>query len=136
MHISPQSCFYSKNPLQCLITNNDSNCCTVSKATPTTINIDVPPNATFSPVNLKSIGNIAITAKKNPPKVEGICDKCGSELVKRKDDTEETVKARLQSYFEQTSPLVDYYEKQGNLETEVVSKTINKFGKDVAEELC
>ena len=47
--------------------NNDSNCFTDSKATPTTINIDVPPNATFSPVNLKSIGNIAITAKKNPP---------------------------------------------------------------------
>ena len=70
-----------------------------------------------------------------PPKVEGICDKCGSELVTRKDDTEETVKARLKGYFEQTSPLVDYYEKQGNLETEVVSKTINKLGKDVAEEL-
>ena len=45
------------------------------------------------------------------------------------------VEARLKSYFEQTSPLVDYYEKQGNLETEVVSKTINKFGKDVAEEV-
>ena len=79
----------------------------------------------------KTIYNVVM----NPPKVEGICDKCGSELVKRKDDTEETVKARLQSYFEQTSPLVDYYEKQGNLETEVVSKTINKFGKDVAEEV-
>ena len=68
--------------------------------------------------------------------MEGICDKCGSELVKRKDDTEETVKARLKSYFEQTSPLVDYYEKQGNLETEIVSKTVNKLGKDVAEEIA
>ena len=57
-------------------------------------------------------------------------------LVKRKDDTEETVKARLKSYFEQTSPLVDYYEKQGNLETEIVSKTVNKLGKDVAEEIA
>ena len=79
----------------------------------------------------KAVYNIVL----NPPKVEGICDKCGSELVTRKDDTEETVKARLKGYFEQTSPLVDYYEKQGNLETEVVSKTINKLGKDVAEEL-
>ena len=51
----------------------------------------------------KAVYNIVL----NPPKVEGICDKCGSELVKRKDDTEETVKARLKSYFEQTSPLVD-----------------------------
>ena len=80
----------------------------------------------------KAVYNIVL----NPPKVEGICDKCGSELVKRKDDTEETVKARLKSYFEQTSPLVDYYQKQGNLETEVVSKTVNKLGKDVAEEIA
>ena len=80
----------------------------------------------------KAVYNIVL----HPPKVEGICDKCGSELVTRKDDTEETVKARLKSYFEQTSPLVDYYEKQGNLETEVVSKKINKLGTEVAEEVA
>ena len=39
-----------------------------SNATPTTVNIDVPPNAIFNPVNLNSIGKIAITARKNPPK--------------------------------------------------------------------
>lgn len=72
----------------------------------------------------------------NPPKKDGICDKCGSELVKRQDDTEETVRARLKTYFEQTSPLVEYYEKQGNLLTELVSKSINKLGKDVAEEVA
>ena len=72
----------------------------------------------------------------NPPKQEGICDKCGSELVTRKDDTEETVKERLKTYFEQTSPLVEYYEKQGVLLTELVSKSINKLGKDVAEEIA
>lgn len=72
----------------------------------------------------------------DPPKEEGICDKCSSKLVKRQDDTEETVKARLKTYFEQTSPLVEYYEKQGNLLTELVSKSINKLGKDVAEEVA
>ena len=71
----------------------------------------------------------------NPPKKDGICDKCSSELVTRKDDTEETVRARLKNYFEQTSPLVEYYEKQGVLLTELVSKSINKLGKDVAEEI-
>ena len=71
----------------------------------------------------------------NPPKKDVICDKCGSELIIRKDDTEETVRARLKNYFEQTSPLVEYYEKQGNVLTEQVSKSINKLGKDVAEEL-
>ena len=71
----------------------------------------------------------------NPPKEEGICDKCGHKLVQRKDDTVETVKARLNSYFEVTSPLVEYYEKKGNLYSAVVSKTINKLGKDVAEDV-
>ena len=56
-------------------------------------------------------------------------------MIKRKDDTEETVRERLTTYFKQTSPLVEYYEKQGNLLTETVSKEINKLGKDVAEEV-
>lgn len=71
----------------------------------------------------------------NPPKVKDICDKCGSDLIKRKDDTEQTIRARLKTYFEQTSPLVEYYEKQGNLLTELVSKSINRLGKDAAEEI-
>ena len=79
----------------------------------------------------KAVYNIVL----NPSKVDGICDKCGHELIRRKDDTEETVRLRLKNYFEQTSPLVEYYEKQGNLLTEVVSKTINKFGEDVAKEV-
>ncbi len=71
----------------------------------------------------------------NPPKQEGICDKCGSKLIQRKDDNEETVKTRFNSYIEQTSPLVEYYEKKGNLYSAVVSKSINKLGKDVAEDV-
>ena len=80
----------------------------------------------------KAVYNLTL----NPPKKEGICDKCGSELIRRKDDTEETVKSRLKTYFKQTSPLVEYYEKQGTLLTEIVSKSINKLGKDVAEEIA
>ena len=71
----------------------------------------------------------------NPPKVEGICDKCGSELIQRKDHNEETVKLRIKNYIEQTSPLVQYYERQGNLYDALVSKSINKMGKDVAEDI-
>mgnify|MGYP002911277829 CR=1 FL=1 len=51
----------------------------------------------------------------NPPKVEGICDKCGHELIIRKDDHPDTVKDRLRVYHEQTEPLKEYYEKQGKL---------------------
>ena len=49
----------------------------------------------------------------NPPKVEGVCDKCGGELYQRPDDNEETVRSRLSVYEQQTSPLIDFYEKKG-----------------------
>jgi adenylate kinase len=52
-----------------------------------------------------------------PPKKEGICDVCGSELVLRDDDKPETVKNRLKVYHDQTQPLIDYYTKQGVLHT-------------------
>lgn len=73
--------------------------------------------------------------KLSPSKQEGICDKCGHELIQRKDDNVETIKARLNTYFEQTSPLINYYEEKGILNTEEVSERINRFGKDVAKEL-
>ncbi len=52
-----------------------------------------------------------------PPKKEGICDACGSELVQRDDDKPETVQKRLDVYHEQTQPLIDYYNKQGILKS-------------------
>ena len=51
----------------------------------------------------------------NPPKCEGKCDKCGSELYQRDDDKAETVKNRLKTYHEKTQPLVDYYTKAGKI---------------------
>lgn len=53
----------------------------------------------------------------NPPKVDGICDKCGSKLFVRKDDNEETVKNRLYIYHNQTEPLIKYYKEKEVLET-------------------
>lgn len=48
----------------------------------------------------------------NKPKVDGVCDLCGHGLITRKDDTEETVKVRLESYHNQTAPLFDFYKKR------------------------
>lgn len=50
-----------------------------------------------------------------PTKVEGICDRCGSETVLRDDDKPETVKKRLDVYHEQTQPLIEYYSGKGAL---------------------
>lgn len=51
----------------------------------------------------------------NPPKKEGVCDKCGLELYQRSDDTEKTVRERLKVYKEQTLPLTAYYQRKGIL---------------------
>ena len=51
----------------------------------------------------------------SPPKVKGKCDRCGGELYQRADDNAETVKKRLEVYFAETAPLIDYYKKAGKL---------------------
>lgn len=55
--------------------------------------------------------------KFKPTKVEGICDKCGAELTQRKDDNEETAKARFDTYFKETAPLIDYYKNKSVLKS-------------------
>jgi adenylate kinase len=56
-----------------------------------------------------------IYGNENPPKTKGKCDKCGGELYVREDDTEETIRKRLQTYHEQTEPILDYYREIGLL---------------------
>jgi len=53
--------------------------------------------------------------KFNPPMNAGMCEKCGSKLVQRDDDKEETVRNRLKVYQEQTAPLIDCYRRKGKL---------------------
>jgi len=52
-----------------------------------------------------------------PPRREGVCDRCGGELYQREDDSEATVRHRLQVYDRQTSPLLDYYRSRHLLTT-------------------
>ena len=74
--------------------------------------------------------------KLHPPKVEGICDKCGAPLKQRADDSDpEAIKRRLEIYEEKTSPLVEYYKAKGVLRTETVSIAANHMGKDAAEDI-
>ena len=53
--------------------------------------------------------------KFKPSKVENICDKCGEALKTRADDNEEVAKARFETYFRETAPLIEFYEKKGVL---------------------
>ena len=69
--------------------------------------------------------------KFNPP-IEGKCELCGSDVVQRKDDTEETVKERLDVYERQTQPLIDFYKERELLSTVDGTKAIN----EVFESIC
>jgi adenylate kinase len=68
------------------------------------------------------------------PKVEGVCDSCGgTDFTRRKDDTEEVVRARLEAYHAQTKPLIGYYKAQGKVRSvdgmadiEIVQKEIDQ----------
>jgi len=84
------------------------------------INIDVPKDIildrlctrrTCENSDCQAIYNV----KSNPPKQEGICDKCGSKIVQREDETEEAISHRLATYNEKTAPLIGFYEKEGLL---------------------
>lgn len=70
--------------------------------------------------------------KFNPPSVDGKCDVCGNDVVQRKDDTEATVKERLDVYDSQTQPLINYYDAEGLLKTVDGTKAIN----EVFESIC
>jgi len=86
------------------------------------VNIDVPREVildrlttrrTCSNPSCQAIYNV----KSNPPKQEGICDKCGSPVIQREDETVEAISHRLETYNEKTAPLIGFYDNEGLLIT-------------------
>ena len=105
------------------------------------INLTTPREETIERILTRRVcSNQACKATYNlvmhPPVKEGICDKCGSPLVQREDDSNrDSINKRLEIYDEQTAPLVDYYKNKGVLRTEEVSVRINRLGKDIADDI-
>ncbi|MEJ7553474.1 MAG: adenylate kinase [Aquificaceae bacterium] len=73
--------------------------------------------------------------KYNPPKQEGVCDLCGGKLIQREDDKEEVVRRRYRVYKEQTSPLVEFYQKRNKLIILDASQNIQEVNKRLLEVL-
>ena len=71
----------------------------------------------------------------NPPKKEGICDACGAELIIRPDDAPETVRARLETYHEQTEPLKQFYAEMGNLRSVANAGSIEAVSRGIFQAL-
>jgi adenylate kinase len=82
------------------------------------VNLDVPRDVILDRLTTRrtcvDCGAI-YNVKSMPPKVEGVCDKCGGKVVQRDDETEEAIVNRLDVYNEKTAPLVDYYKDEGAL---------------------
>lgn len=79
--------------------------------------------------NCKRVYNMIL----NKPKNGEICDYCGVELTKRKDDTEEKLQIRLDTFFKETKPVIDFYTNRGIVKNEEVSVSINRLGIDAAK---
>lgn len=73
--------------------------------------------------------------KFNPPRQPGVCDFDGSELYQRDDDTAETVKNRIRVYFQQTAPLIEFYQQAGQLVEVDGTQSIEAVSKDLLEAL-
>ena len=73
--------------------------------------------------------------KSNPPKQEGVCDKCGSPVVQREDETEEAISHRLETYNEKTAPLIGFYKQEGLVKT-IVGTSSDIVVSEIKNELC
>ena len=71
----------------------------------------------------------------NKPKVGELCDDCKVPLTKRDDDTREKLQLRLDTFFTQTQPVIDFYAKKGIVRNEEVSVAINRLGVDAAKDI-
>jgi adenylate kinase len=69
--------------------------------------------------------------KYNPPKVEGMCDLCGGNLMQRDDDREEVVKKRLEVYRKQTQPLIEFYQDRGIIYRLDAGKAVEELFEEV-----
>ena len=67
------------------------------------------------------------------PRIDGVCDLCGNELIQRKDDNEETLKSRLHEYHNMTEPLITYYKDLNVLKDVNGTKNIEELFKDFLE---
>ena len=81
--------------------------------------------------NCKTVFNM----KLNPPRTEGVCDVCGGELIQRKDDTEDVIKSRLNTYYTETAPIEKFYEEKGLLYSTKISQELNRLAPEVAKDV-
>ena len=104
------------------------------------VNLEVPEDELLERITTRRICTnkdckAVYNTKLNPPKVEGICDKCGSPLIQRDDDKLEKAQNRLVVYHRETAPVADYYKDTGALYSTMLSTSINRMKNEVAKDV-
>lgn len=102
------------------------------------INLDVPYEELIGRITTRRVClecKEGYNTEYNPPKVEGVCDKCGGAVVQRDDDKEEAVKQRLDIYYTNAEVITNYYEKDGKLRVEKAGDSVNRTSAKVTEDL-
>lgn len=102
------------------------------------INLETPTNEIIERVlarrecpNCKKIYNMIL----NKPKIGELCDDCKVPLTKRVDDTEEKLQLRLDTFFKETKPVIQFYAQKGIVKNEEISISINRLGVDAAKDI-
>lgn len=106
----------------------------IGKKLDVVLSIDVPENFILERMTGRRVCSncgASYHIKFNSSKKEGVCDSCGDQLIQRKDDTEATVKDRLEVYAKQTYPLIDYYKNNGILSQVDGTEAIEKVFKSI-----
>lgn len=102
------------------------------------INLDVDYNELISRIVTRRVCKECkegYNTEYNPPKQEGICDKCGGKVVQRDDDKEDAVKQRLDIYYKNEKVILDYYAKDNKLRIEKAGDRIGRNSQNVVEDL-
>ena len=98
------------------------------------INVDVPEEVLVARICGRRVCKVCgapYHVTNMPSKVEGVCDLCGGELIQRKDDNEETLKARLEEYHHNTEPLIKFYDNLGLLADVDGTKELDPLLEDI-----
>lgn len=110
----------------------------IGKEVELAINLDVDYDELISRITTRRVCRICkegYNTEYHPPKTEGICDKCGGEVVQRDDDKEDAVRQRLNIYYKNAEVILNYYAKDNKLRVEKAGDKIGRTSKDVAEDL-
>ena len=98
------------------------------------VNIDIPDESVIRRLSGRRVCSICSTTyhvEYDKPKKEGVCDSCHSPLIQRKDDSPETIKARLVTYHESSEPLIGYYKQKCRLAVVDGTRDINEISQDI-----